>query len=83
MALNSIVHILLFDHDLISCHNDFAVVDFSHQAFCLAPLHIYSKTSIIRSARDCRNFFELSVVRISEIGSFRICSDFFYSISLK
>ena len=38
---------------------------------------VYSQTSIIRSARDCRKFFEISVVRISEIGSFRICSDFF------
>ena len=54
--------------------------------FCLADMvgniwmtcrSKYSQTSIIRSARDCRNFFELSVVRISEIGSFRICSDFF------
>ena len=41
-----------------------------------------SQTSIIQSARDCRNLFELSVVRISEIGSFRICSDFFIQYHL-
>ena len=34
----------------------------------------YSQTSIIRSVRDHQIFFELSVVRIFEIGTFRKCS---------
>ena len=34
----------------------------------------YSQTSIIRSVRDRQIFFELSVVRIFEIGIFRKCS---------
>ena len=34
----------------------------------------YSQTSIIRSVRDRQIFFELSVVRIFEIGTFRKCS---------
>ena len=32
---------------------------------------LYSQTSIIRSVRDCQIFFELSVIRIFEIGTFR------------
>ena len=37
----------------------------------------YSQTSIIRSDRDRQIFFELSVVRIFEIGSFREYSEVF------
>ena len=36
---------------------------------------LYSQTSIIRSTRDRRNPFELSVVRMIEIGSFWIFSE--------
>ena len=62
-------------------HQQFALKD--NSIFIPGPINMklgrkYSQTSIIRSARDCRNFFELSVVRISEIGSFRIWSDFFF-----
>ena len=35
---------------------------------------IYSQTSIIRSVRDRQIFFELSVIRIFKIGTFRKCS---------
>ena len=48
--------------------------------FLEVKFSIYSKTSIIRSARDCRNSFKLSLVLISEICSFRICSDFLFNI---
>ena len=34
----------------------------------------YSQTSIIRSVRDRQIFFELSIVRIFEIGTSRKCS---------
>ena len=37
-------------------------------------IFVYSKTSIIRSVWDRQIFFELSVVRIFEIGTFRKCS---------
>ena len=44
----------------------------------------YSQTSIIRSVRDRQIFFELSVVRIFEIGTFRKCSVVFVlCISIK
>ena len=38
------------------------------------PVPSYSQTSIIRNVRDRKIFFELSVVRIFEIGTFRKCS---------
>ena len=34
---------------------------------------IYSQTSVIRSVRDRQIFFELSIVQIFEIGTFRKC----------
>ena len=40
----------------------------------ISQLQPYSQTSIIRSVRGRQFFFELSVVRIYEIGTFQKCS---------
>ena len=60
------------------CDRSSSVVRRLSSVVCLST--IYSKISIIRSARDCRISFELSLVRISKIGSLRTCSDFLFNV---
>ena len=50
------------------------VINKKYVARSKVTVHTYSQTSIIQSVRDRQIFFELSIVRIFEIGTFRKCS---------